>query len=67
MTFEENTTRLEEILKKLEDGKITLDEANKLFSEALALSKQNYELLEKSKGQITVLNSELEKLTEKPL
>ena len=67
MTFEENTTRLEEILKKLEDGKITLDEANKLFTEALALSKQNYELLEKSKGQITVLNSELEKLTEKPL
>lgn len=67
MTFEENTARLEEILKKLEDGKTTLDEANKLFSEALTLSKQNYELLEKSKGQITVLNSELEKLTEKPL
>ena len=67
MTFEQNVKRLEEILKQIESGKLSLDEVNKLFEEACMVSKQSYEMLEQSKGKITVLRSEIEKLTEKPL
>lgn len=67
MTFEENVKRLEEILKQMESGKLTLDEMNKAFTEACTLSKKSYEMLSESKGKITVLRKEIEKLTEKPL
>ncbi len=67
MTFEENVKRLEEILKQMESGKPTLEEMNKMFLEACELSKTSYEMLNESKGKITVLRQEIEKLTEKPL
>ncbi len=67
MTFEENVKRLEEILKQMESGKLTLEEMNKVFSEACDISKKSYEMLSESKGKITVLRKEIEKLTEKPL
>ena len=66
MTFEQNVKRLEEILEALESGKITLEESNKLFQEAVDLSKKSYEMLNESKGKITVLKAELEKFVEKP-
>ncbi|MBR1925870.1 MAG: exodeoxyribonuclease VII small subunit [Clostridia bacterium] len=66
MTFEQNVKRLEEILEELESGKISLDEANKLFQEAISLSKKSYEMLSESKGKITVLKKEIESFVEKP-
>jgi len=66
MTFEQNVKRLEEILEALESGKISLDEANKLFQEAISLSKKSYEMLNESKGKITVLKKEIESFVEKP-
>ena len=66
MTFEQNVKRLEEILEALESGKITLEESNKLFQEAVDLSKKSYEMLNESKGKITILKAELEKFVEKP-
>ncbi len=67
MTFEENVKKLEEILKQMESGKLTLEEMNKSFEDACKISKESYEMLQKSKGKITVLTKEIEKLTEKPL
>ena len=67
MTFEENVKRLEEILKQMESGKLTLEEMNKVFLEACELSKNSYNMLNESKGKITVLRQEIEKLTEKHL
>ena len=67
MTFEEIVKRLEEIVTKLESGNVKLDEVNKLFSEGADITKKCYEILNESKGQVTVLREELGKLVEKPL
>ncbi len=67
MTFEELVKRLEEIVTKLESGNVKLDEVNKLFSEGADITKKCYEILNESKGQVTVLREELGKLVEKPL
>ena len=67
MTFEESVKRLEEILKTIESGKVELLEANKLFAEAVEISKMAYEMLNESKGKVSVLCAEIEKLTEKPM
>ena len=67
MTFEEKVKRLEEILEKIENGSVGLDEANKLFAEGVELSKSCFEMLEQSKGKVTVLRKELETFVEKPM
>ncbi len=67
MTFEELVKRLEEIVATLESGNVKLDEVNKLFSEGAEITKKCYEVLNESKGKITVLREELGKLVEKPL
>lgn len=60
MTFEEALTSLEEIAKKLESGKCSLDESVSLYEEAIKLSKECSEKLNDAKLKITQL-SELEK------
>lgn len=67
MNFEENVKRLQEIVEKLESGETKLDEVNTLFAEGADLTKKCYELLNESKGKVTVLREELNKLIEKPL
>jgi len=62
MTFEESAKRLEEIVKKLESGKVTLDEGAKLFEEGAELVKSCYQDLDKTKGKITTIKNELDKL-----
>jgi len=39
MSFEQAFTKLEEIVKKLENGKVELDESMKLYTEGMELSK----------------------------
>ncbi len=39
LTFEESLRRLEEIVEKLEQGNVPLEESIKLYEEGLALSK----------------------------
>jgi exodeoxyribonuclease VII small subunit len=46
-TFENSLRRLEEIVESLEQGKVSLDEAVRLYEEGIALSK---ECAEKLKG-----------------
>lgn len=67
MNFEESVKRLEEIVKLLEDGEVKLDDVNALFAEGADITKNCYKLLNESKGKITVLREELDKLVEKPL
>ena len=62
MTFEELSKRLEEIVSKLENGNVTLDEGTKLFEEGAALVKDCYLALDKTKGKITTVKNELEKI-----
>ncbi len=47
MSFEKKLTRLEEIVKKMENGELSLDESLKLFEEGVKLSRDcNKELTE---------------------
>ncbi|MCL2540682.1 MAG: exodeoxyribonuclease VII small subunit [Firmicutes bacterium] len=67
MTYEQNVKRIEEIVEKLEDGKIGLDEAAKLFEEGVQLSKSCFNTLKEHQGKISVLQQELGKFVEKPM
>ena len=62
MTFEESAKRLEEIVEKLEGGKVTLEEGSKLFEEGAELVKKCYADLDKTKGKITIIKNELDKI-----
>ncbi|HHV33426.1 MAG TPA: exodeoxyribonuclease VII small subunit [Acholeplasma sp.] len=59
-TFESALAELEEVVKKLENKDIGLDEAIKLYNEGLELSKLCYEKLEKSKELIVEKMEETE-------
>lgn len=55
-TYESAVTRLEEIVAKLEDGKLPLDEALKLFEEGTMLSRFCNECLNKAEQKIIALS-----------
>lgn len=54
LSFEEALKKLDEVVKKLEDKEVSLDDAVKLYNEGLELSKLCYSLLEESEKLITV-------------
>lgn len=56
-TFESSFTRLEEVVRKLEEGRLTLDEASGLFEEGMKLAKTCNELLSSAELKITRLKS----------
>lgn len=51
-TFEENMTRLEQIVRAMERGDVPLEESLKLFQEGTALVKSCGELLDKAEQQV---------------
>lgn len=53
--FEKNLERLEDIVKKLEDGRCSLDESIKLFEEGIKLSGDCNKTLENAKQKIKLL------------
>ncbi len=52
-SFEENLEKLEEIVKKLENGDIPLDDAIKEFNEAIKLAKVCDDKLKKAEESLT--------------
>ncbi len=56
--YEESLKRLEEILEKLEDDNITLEENVKLYEDALALHKNLMEILDREEGKIRMMTEE---------
>ena len=65
MTYEEAFAKLEEISIRLANKDLGLEEATKLFEEALNLTKICYEKLKTTEGKLLVYEQELEAL--KPL
>lgn len=57
MSFEDALKNLEEIVKKLESGDISLDESLKLYEEAMKLSRICNKTLEEAKLKITELSN----------
>ena len=58
MTYEQAMKRLEEIVLKLDDGSLPLDESIKLFEESTKLAVFCNSSLEKAKLKITELSQE---------
>ena len=54
-SFEENIKELEEIVKTLEGGEISLDEMLSLFGEGIKRTKECSEQLKNAEQKITVL------------
>ena len=52
-TFEQNMTRLEEIVRAMESGDVPLEESLKLFQEGTALVKECGKLLDEAEQQVT--------------
>lgn len=53
--FEQCMTRLEEIVRKLENANLALDDAMKLFEEGVLLSRECQKYLEQAEGRVEIL------------
>ena len=55
MDFEKNLQRLEEIVQKLEDGELHLEESLKLFEEGVKISRQCNDKLNEAEKKVKLL------------
>lgn len=62
-TYERDYKKLEEIVKKLESGDISLDESVKLYEEGVILYKSLEKTLKEYEGIINVMSENLEAIT----
>ncbi|HYB62156.1 MAG TPA: exodeoxyribonuclease VII small subunit [Methylomirabilota bacterium] len=53
--FEHSLARLEEIVRRLENANLSLDDAMKLFEEGVALSRDCQKQLEQAEGKVEIL------------
>jgi exodeoxyribonuclease VII small subunit len=53
--FERSLTRLEEVVKQLENASLSLDEAMRLFEEGVELSRECQKQLEEAEGRVEIL------------
>lgn len=53
--FERSLARLEEVVRRLENAHLSLDEAMKLFEEGVELSRDCQKQLEQAEGRVEVL------------
>ena len=53
--FERSLARLEEIVKRLENANLSLDDAMKLFEEGVELTRDCQKQLEEAEGRVEIL------------
>jgi exodeoxyribonuclease VII small subunit len=53
--FERSLARLEEVVEKLENAELSLDEAMKLFEEGVRLSRECQKQLEEAEARVEIL------------
>lgn len=54
-SFEEALSRLEEIVSKLENGELVLEESLKLFEEGIILARHCHSKLDEAQGRVELL------------
>ena len=64
MECEKSIKELEEIVAKLSDKNISIDEAITLYENGVKLVKKNYEEIKEARGKVTELQKELDLYTE---
>lgn len=57
MDFEKKLTRLEEIVQKMEQGELALEESLKLFEEGVKLSRECHQRLGEAEAKVKMLMS----------
>lgn len=62
MSFEENSKKINEIIKKLEKENLGIEESTLLYEEGVKLAKDSYKILNENKGKIIILKEELDSL-----
>ncbi len=62
MKYEKNVKELENIVAKLSDEKLNLEESIELYSKGLLLAKDSIAELDALKAKIEILNKDLSKL-----
>ena len=60
MTFEDAAGRLEEIVRRLEEGEVPLEESIKLYEEGMKLGARCRRILEQAEQRIQMLSAESE-------
>ncbi len=53
--FEKSLARLEEVVRRLENANLTLDDAMKLFEEGVTLTRDCQKQLEEAEGRVEIL------------
>lgn len=53
--FEKSLARLEEVVRRLEQANLSLDDAMKLFEEGVQLSRECQKQLEEAEGRVEIL------------
>jgi len=66
MNFEENLTRLKEVVKLLEEGNISLEESLKYFEEGIKIYRICNNVLNDAQQKISLLLEEDDEMIEKP-
>ncbi len=62
MSFEESMNKLEELVKKLEGGNLSLDESLSIYAEAVELRERCRKILDESERKVQKLMSAAEGL-----
>ncbi len=60
MDFEKKMSRLEEIVGKMENGEIKLEDSLKLFEEGIKISKDCHKQLQEAEQKVKVLSGQNE-------
>ncbi len=56
MSYEEAISKLEETVKQLESGKLSLEESIEMFEQGTKLAKECYETLKNAEQKITLIS-----------
>lgn len=64
ISYEEATKKLNEIIAKLEDGNLSIDQAIKSLEEGATLIKHCYSILDDAKGKLSEIKETLNGLQE---
>lgn len=62
MGFEQDIAKLDKMLAKLENGKLSINDSIKVFEEALTLSESCVAEINKNRGKLELLTAQLERL-----
>lgn len=59
-SYESLMTKLQDIVERMEQGELSLEESMKFYEEGIKTTNSLYKMLKEAEGKITILNEENE-------